>query len=252
VCVRMNAAGAEEPRDPPREGTAVTCSIQLDFVRRGVLSALLAATGVVCLAVPALAQSARAVGVVRDLATGKPMKGATVRAVNPDAYPSELTSATDDKGRWAMIGLRTGTWRFIVEAPGYLRLEAPAPIRVAMTAPMVFTLARDPGPIPNALDKDIQRLLKDARELRAQGRLDQAIASYQDIRTKNPKLSHVNLVLADTHRQKALLEADPAARRAQIDLALQAYTEVLKQDAGNELAASGIASLRADGGAPNP
>jgi len=230
----------------------VTRLNQFDFVRRTVLLALLAASGVLCLASPAFTQSARAVGVVRDLATGKPMKGATVRAVNPEAYPSELTSATDDKGRWAMIGLRTGTWRFIVEAPGYLRLEAPAPIRVATAAPLVFTLARDPGPIPNSLDKDIQRLLKDARELRDQGRLDQAIASYQEIRTKNPKLSHVSLVLAEVHRQKALQETDPAARRAQIDLALQAYGEVLKQDAANELATSGIASIRADGGARNP
>jgi hypothetical protein len=38
-------------------------------------------------------------GVVRDL-SGKPIKGASVRAVNPEAYPPELTSATDDKGRF--------------------------------------------------------------------------------------------------------------------------------------------------------
>jgi hypothetical protein len=73
----------------------------------------LAVTG---LATPAFAQ-ARAMGTVRDLAN-KPIKGATVKAVNPDAAPSEFASATDDKGRWAMIGLRSGTWRFIVEAPG--------------------------------------------------------------------------------------------------------------------------------------
>jgi hypothetical protein len=200
----------------------------------------------------ALAQSARAMGVVRDIATGKPLKGATVRAVNPDAYPSELTSATDDKGRWAMIGLRTGTWRFIVEAPGYLRVESSAPVRVAATPPLVITLARDPGPVPDALDKNIRQLLKDAAALRDQGRLDQAIASYQDIRTKNPKLTYVNLVLADVHRKKAAQEPDPALRRAQLDLATEAYGEVLKQDADNGPARAGMESVRGDAPSRNP
>ncbi len=197
------------------------------------------------------AQAARATGVVRDIATGKPLKGATVRAINTDAYPSEFTSATDDKGRWAMIGLRTGSWRFVVEAPGYLRAEASAPVRVAAAAPMIFTVARDPGPIPNALDKNIQQLLKDAAALRDQGRLDQAIASYQDIRAKNPKLTHVNLVLADAHRKKAAQEQDPAARRAQLDLAIDAYNEVIKADAANALARAGIDSIRGETGSRN-
>ena len=50
----------------------------------------------ICLAVPALAQTARASGTVKDT-SGKTMKGATVRAMNKDAYPSQITSTTDDK-----------------------------------------------------------------------------------------------------------------------------------------------------------
>lgn len=194
-------------------------------------------------AAPVTAQ-ARATGVVRD-ESGRPVKGATVRAVNPDAHPPEFTSATDDKGRWAMIGLRTATWTFIVEAPGYLRVEASAPIRVAVTRPMLFTVARDPGPLPDALDRNIVRLLQDAAALRDQGRFDQAIASYQDIRAKNPKLTNVNLVMADTYRRKAAQEHDPAARHALLGLVVDAYNEVLKDDATNERARLEIESTRA-------
>ena len=93
----------------------------------------------------ASAQAASAMGTVKDQA-GKAIKGATVRAVNPDASPSQFASATDDKGRWAMIGLRSGTWRFIVEAPGYFTVETTVPVRVAASPPLTFTLARDPGP----------------------------------------------------------------------------------------------------------
>ena len=106
------------------------------------------------LSTAAFAQSARATGTVKDT-NGRPIKGATVRAVNRDASPSQITSTTDDKGRWAMIGLRTGTWTVHVEAPGFTPVEATAPVRVAATPPMGFALARDPGPIPGALDKNV-------------------------------------------------------------------------------------------------
>ena len=173
------------------------------------------------MAVPAAAQSARAIGTVRDT-DGKPIKGATIRASNPDAIPSQIVSTSDDKGRWAMIGLRTGTWTFVVEAPGFVKVEAPAGVRVAASPPMAFTLVRDPGPIPGALPTNIQAQLTAAHMMREQGRLDAAITAYQEIRAKNPKLTAINLVIADTYRKKASQETDAAARQSLLDLATEA------------------------------
>jgi len=192
----------------------------------------------------AAAQAARAMGTVKDQA-GKAIKGATVRAVNPDASPSQFTSATDDRGRWAMIGLRTGSWRFIVEAPGYFPAEANLPVRVAASPPLTFTLAKDPGPIPNALDRNIEQLIQEAAALREQGRIDQALAAYQDIRTRNPKLTSVNMVIGDLYRRKAAQESDPAARQALFRQALDAYDALLKIDATNERALAESAVVRA-------
>jgi len=196
------------------------------------------------MAAVASAQSGRAMGTVKDQG-GKAIKGATVRAVNPDASPSQFASATDDKGRFAMIGLRSGTWRFIVEAPGYFPVETPVPVRVAASPPLTFTLARDPGPIPDALDRNIEQLIHDAATLRDQGRLDQALAAYQDIRAKNPRLTSVNLVIGDLYRRKATQEKDPAARQALLRQALDAYDVVLKADATNERALAESAAVRA-------
>jgi len=195
------------------------------------------------LAAGASAQAARAMGTVKDQA-GKAIKGATVRAVNPDASPSQFASATDDRGRWAMIGLRTGSWRFIVEAPGYFTVETNLPVRVAASPPLTFTLARDPGPIPNALDRNIEQLIQEAAALREQGRIDQALAAYQDIRTRNPKLTSVNMVIGDLYRRKAALESDPAARQALFRQALEAYDALLKTDATNERALAESAAVR--------
>lgn len=208
----------------------------------------IAALAVLCVAAPASAQAARAAGTVRDI-SGRPLKGATVRAMNPDAYPPELAAVSDDKGRWAMIGLRSGTWAFRVEADGFTPVQASAQVRVAGTPPMAFVLARDPGPIPDALAPDIGQQLAAANALRDEGRLDQALAAYQDIRAKNPKLTVVNLVLADVYRKKAAQETDAAARRALLDRAIQSYNTLLETDATHERARSELDSTRAEAAA---
>jgi tetratricopeptide (TPR) repeat protein len=183
-------------------------------------------------------------GTVKEI-TGKAIKGATVKATNPDASPAQFASATDDKGRWAMIGLKSGTWHFTVEAPGYFTVETNAPVRVAAMPPMQFALAKDPGPVPNALDRNIQQLIQEAATLRDAGRLDQAIAAYQEIRTKNPKLTSVNLVIGDLYRRKASQENDPNARQTLYRQALDAYDLMLKSDATNERARAESAAIRA-------
>src|SRR5437762_13869656 len=58
-------------------------------------------------AATASAQVARVGGIVKDQ-SGQPIKGATIRAENPDAPLGTITSATDDKGRFAIIGLARG------------------------------------------------------------------------------------------------------------------------------------------------
>jgi hypothetical protein len=206
---------------------------------------------VFCLVRPAVAQSGRASGVVHDQA-GKPIRSATIQADNPAAYPPHITSTSDDKGRWGMIGLATGEWRFTIAAPGFVSQNASVPVRVGNPPSLSFVLARDPGPIPGALDKNIQQQISEAGALRDQGRLDQAIAAYQDIRTKNPKLTSINFPLADAYRRKAAAERDPAARRSLLQLAINSYDELLKVDAANERVHSDLDSARAEiAGIPN-
>jgi predicted Zn-dependent protease len=196
-----------------------------------------AAIVTLCLAVPAFAQTGRVGGMVKDT-EGKPIKGATVKAQNPGASPSEFTATTDDKGRFSMIGLRSGTWKFIAEAPGFMPQEGNAPVRTigAPNPPLEFTLAKGAAAGPAALSKEVQAELKAADDLRNAGQFDQAITAYQGVKAKNPSLTMVNMVIAGTYRQKAAKEADKAARQAAFDQAIGAYQEVLKLDNANERA----------------
>ena len=79
---------------------------------------VLLALFVLALAGTAAAQTGRVGGVVKDEA-GNPIKGATVTAENPAASPSSFTATTDDKGRFSIIGLKSGQWSFAAQAPGF-------------------------------------------------------------------------------------------------------------------------------------
>jgi hypothetical protein len=165
------------------------------------------------------AAQGRVTGVVLDTA-GRPIKSATIRAVHPESTSQEWTSTTDEKGRWVMLGLRLGpNWRFIAEAPGFMPTAGTAPVRSTLGQPLRLVLRTDPGPPPGALVKDIQELVASADTLRDQGRYDQALAAYESIHAKNPKLTAINLVIADVYRRKAAQERDESARRALLDRA---------------------------------
>ena len=202
------------------------------------------------LAAPAQAQSARATGAVQDL-NGKAIKGATIRAVNPELSSRVAISTSDSKGRWVILGLRVGTYTFVVDAPGFVPFKGEALVRTA-ASPMTFMLQREPGLTPGALPSNIQAQIAAANMMRDQGRLDQAISAYQEIRTRFANLTSVNLVLGATYRRKAALESDTTAKRAALDRAIECYTELLKADPADARAKAELASTQAEAAAtPN-
>ena len=83
---------------------------------------------------PATAQTGRIGGTIKDT-NGQPLKGATVVAENPAAAPSSFTATTDDKGRYSMIGLKSGTWKITASAPGFAPQAGNVPIKT-IGAPM--------------------------------------------------------------------------------------------------------------------
>lgn len=194
----------------------------------------------------AAAQQGRVQGIVRDT-NGQPIKGAVIRAAHPEAVPGELTGTSDDRGRFAIIGMRTGTiWRFTVEAPGYFPASVEAQLRSNAIIPLTFTLARDLGPLPGALINDIQAQLTAANALRDDGRLDQAIAAYQAIQNRNARLTSIGLALGDTYRRRAAQESNAAAQQRFLQSAITSYQSVLKTEPANARAKTELGAVTAD------
>ena len=198
---------------------------------RGVLAALF----VVVLAGSVAAQTGRVGGVVKDEA-GNPIKGATVTADNPGASPSSFTATTDDKGRFSIIGLKSGPWSFAAQAPGFAPEGGKLNVSTigAPNPPLTFTMKKGgaAGPtsaLGGAAAKDLQADLQNADQLYNTQKYDESIAVYRQIMAKAPALSVINLQIAAAYRNKK-----------EYDNAIAAYNDLLKTDPVNDKAIVGI------------
>lgn len=184
----------------------------------------------------ALAQSGRVGGTVKD-ENGDPIKGATVVAENTAASPSSFSSVTDDKGRFSMIGLKAGTWRFTASAPGFQAQGGEMRIATLGTNPPVaFSLPKGIpigpiGALAGVNTKELQADLQAAETLMSTGKHDDAIGAYRAILQKTPSLTAINFEIGRAYRLKkdydsamkayhAVLESDPSNERAKIAIGM--------------------------------
>jgi tetratricopeptide (TPR) repeat protein len=186
------------------------------------------------------AQSGRVGGVVKS-EDGQPIKGATVTADNPNIAQS-FTATTDEKGRFVMIGLRGGQWRFISQAPGFTPEGAVATVRMGTpNAPVTFALKKTGnanfGALGGLAARDLQASLDRAESLFKEERWDEAIAAYREVLSTAPPLGVIQLQIATAYRHKKDYGA-----------ALAAYNDLLKSDPGNAKAHVGIASTERERG----
>ena len=204
--------------------------------RKKLLTALALAVALVVSALPAAAQTGRVGGTVKD-DKGQAIKGATVVAENPSASPSSFTATTDDKGRYSIIGLRSGTWKITASAPGFLPGGGNLSVRTigAPNPPVDIVLAPGAtgptGALAGVNTKELQAELGKAEELMNAQQYDAAIAAYQAILTKTPALTMINLQVGRAYRMKKdydtalatykkMLEADPNNERAKIEIGM--------------------------------
>ena len=139
-----------------------------------LLAALAVVAALVVSAVPASAQMGRIGGTIKDQ-NGQPIKGATVTAENPAASPSSFTATTDDRGRYSIIGLKSGSWMLTAAAPGFQPSSGNVPVRTVGTPlpPVDFVLAPGAagpaGALAGVNTKELQAELAQAEEIDRNG-----------------------------------------------------------------------------------
>jgi Tfp pilus assembly protein PilF len=201
-----------------------------------LLTAIALGAALIVSSLPAAAQTGRVGGTIKD-PNGQPIKGATVVAENPASSPSSFTATTDDKGRFSIIGLRSGTWKITASAPGFAAGGGSVPIRTigAPNPPIDIVLAPGAPGATGALAgvdaKALQVELGKAEEMLNAQQYDAAIAAYEAILAKTPALTMINLQIGRAHRlkknydaalatYKKMLEANPNDERAKIEIGM--------------------------------
>ncbi len=187
--------------------------------------------------IPASAQTGRIGGSVKD-DKGQPIKGATITAENPGSSPSSFSATTDDRGRFSIIGLRSGTWKITAAAPGFQPSGGSVPVRTigAPNPPLDFTLAAGApagagGAMAGVNTKELQAELQKAEELLNGQQYDEAIAAYNVILQKTPALTMINMQVGRAYRMKKdydgalatykkILDAEPTNERAKIEVGM--------------------------------
>ncbi|OFW47278.1 MAG: hypothetical protein A3J29_08780 [Acidobacteria bacterium RIFCSPLOWO2_12_FULL_67_14b] len=192
------------------------------------LSAAALIVALVVSALPASAQTGRIGGTIKDT-NNQPLKGATVTAENPQASPSSFTATTDDKGRYSIIGLKTGTWKITAVAPGFSPSSGNVPVRSlgAPMPPVDFVLAPGAtgpaGALAGVNTKELQAEIQKAMDLANSQQYDAAIVAYQAILTKTPVLTMINGQIAQVQRLQK-----------KYDDAIASYEKVLAADPNND------------------
>jgi tetratricopeptide (TPR) repeat protein len=180
----------------------------------------------------ATAQNGRLTGEVKD-DSGAPVKDATVIAENPNASPGRLTTTTDSKGRFAVLGLRSGTWSFTVAAAGYT--PKTGTFQFSALKGFFLTVAIQKGgknAVFSVSAKELEGLLSKADAMFEAKQYDQALVAYQNILEKVPTLYSVNIPIAQVYRAQK-----------KNDEAMAAYKVVLENDPENAGAKAGLGQI---------
>jgi len=202
-----------------------------DRIKVLTLAAVMAA--LLVSAFPAAAQTARVTGVVKDN-EDKPIEGATVLAENPALTPSSFTSTTDSRGRFSMLGLRSGDWVITASAPGFQPSSGQVPVRSGSNPPLEFVLMPGAPAAAGAFSmfpRELHAELQAAEDLVSSEQYDAGIAAYQAILAKAPTLTLINLEIGRAYRlkkdydsalaaYKLILVAEPTNERAKIEIGM--------------------------------
>ncbi|MFZ2052955.1 MAG: tetratricopeptide repeat protein [Candidatus Aminicenantales bacterium] len=178
----------------------------------------------------------RITGTVTD-ENGTPLEGALVVAQSTRSE-TRLEGRSDEKGRFAIAGLGTGTWRVMASMDGYQSSSLEMNVRqLSQNPPIVFTLKKLSGMDAFAADKEALAVFDAGNSLLNQGDYDGALRMFEEFAAKHPGIYQVHLNIGTCYLKKEELDKAESAFKLVLDKVIETHGD-LKKDADASLRAS--------------
>lgn len=178
----------------------------------------------------------RITGTVAD-ENGEPLEGAQVIAQSTRSE-TKLEGRSDDKGRFAIVGLGTGTWRVSASAEGYQSASIEMSVRqLSQNPPITFTLKKLSGMAAFAADKGALALFDQGNVLFGQGDYDGALKIFEEFVAKYPDVYQAHLNIATCYLKKDELDKAESEFQLVLNKVMETHGD-LKKDVDASLRAS--------------
>lgn len=154
---------------------------------------------------------------------------------------TRLESRTDGKGHFAVGGLGSGLWRITASKDGFVsaytelqisQLKKNPPVKLTLTKPAESPGARAAGQANSLLERG-GRLLDE-------GKIDEALAAFEEFATKFPEIYGVRLNIATAHLKKGDLDRAETEFRGVLDKASLDQGDAVRRTETSLRALSGL------------
>lgn len=184
----------------------------------------------------------RITGTVAD-ESGQPLAGAKI-LVQIVGGTTTIEGVSDKKGRFAVAGMGTGQWRITAALAGYAEAFIEMPISQVRPNPAVsLTLKRMGGPAGFQADPESLAAIDRANALEAEGRLDEAIAVFEEFLRKYPDVYQVRANLGGARLKKGDLDGAESAFKRILERAGGAADPLVQDKASAARALTGLGEV---------
>lgn len=156
--------------------------------------------------------------------TGEVLAGAKIKLENK-SYKNTLTTTSDKKGRWSLVGLASGAYTITVTMDGYEDKTDQIDYREVTKQAFVWDIklrakGSHPEAAPNPLNREnevLAALLESGKKLYAEKQYAKAVEIFSELLEKNPKVYPIYINIANCYREMPDYEKAIAAYQTYLD-----------------------------------
>ena len=186
---------------------------------------------------------ARITGIAVD-ETGQPLEGVLIVAEGV-TYKTKYERYTSKKGRFTVLGLATGQWRITATKKGYTSSYVNMRVQqLKKSPPITFTLKKITSvAAPVAYDDEYAQLFAKGNLLIKEEKYDEALAVFEKVLEKHPKIYQCHLNIGTCYLKKGELDKAEAEFKMALDKILENGDDYKKDAATSYFAFTELGAL---------